>query len=103
MIRQVTVTCAVVLVILGLFSARAQQTYPAFTMVSKVTDYDAKGEALSSRTWQDKLAKALLEDLAAEEKWDQAFANSHDKLAALADEAIVEFEQGETRPLDESL
>lgn len=52
---------------------------------------------------QDQLAKTLLEDLAAEEKWDQAFANSHDRLAALADEAIVEFEQCDTRPLDESL
>ena len=52
---------------------------------------------------QDVLAKTLLEDLAAEEKWDQAFANSQDKLAALADEAIAEFEQGETRPLEESL
>lgn len=28
---------------------------------------------------QNELAKVLLEDLAAEEKWDQAFANSHDK------------------------
>ena len=52
---------------------------------------------------QDELAKALLEDLAAEEKWDEAFGNSRDKLAALADEAIAEFEQGETRPLEESL
>jgi len=52
---------------------------------------------------QDELAKALLADLSAEEKWDQAFANSPDKLAALADEAIAEFEQGVTRPLEESL
>ena len=48
---------------------------------------------------QDVLAKALLEDLAAEEKWDETFANSHDKLAALADEAIAEFEQGRTMVL----
>ena len=51
---------------------------------------------------QDVLAKALLEDLAAEEKWDQAFANSHDRLAALADEAIAEFEQDETRLLEQT-
>lgn len=49
------------------------------------------------------LAKALLEDLAAEEKWDETFANSHDKLAVLADEALAEFEQGKTMPLEESL
>lgn len=52
---------------------------------------------------QDLLARTLLEDLAAEEKWDEALANSQDKLAALADEALTEFEQGETRPLEESL
>jgi hypothetical protein len=52
---------------------------------------------------QDELARHLLEDLAAEEKWDQAFANSQDQLATLADEALVEFDQGETRPLEESL
>ncbi|MGH9930706.1 MAG: hypothetical protein ACREA9_15970 [Pyrinomonadaceae bacterium] len=52
---------------------------------------------------QDMLARALLEDLAAEEKWDEALANSQNKLAALADEALTEFEKGETRPLEESL
>ena len=52
---------------------------------------------------QDVLAKALLEDLAAEEKWDKSFANSHDELAVLADEALSEFEHGKTMPLDESL
>jgi hypothetical protein len=39
---------------------------------------------------QDVLARALLEDLAAEEKWDETFANSHDKLAVLADETLAE-------------
>jgi hypothetical protein len=52
---------------------------------------------------QDLLARAWLEDLAAEEKWDEALANSPDKLATLADEALAEFERGETRPLEESL
>lgn len=52
---------------------------------------------------QDVLAKALLEDLAAEEKWDKTFADSHEKLAVLADEALGEFEQGKTMPLEESL
>lgn len=54
MIRPLSVTCApvfVALVVLSLSSAQAQQTYPAFTMVVQTTDYDAKGEALSSRMW----------------------------------------------------
>ena len=52
---------------------------------------------------QDMLARTLLEDFAAEEKWDEALTNSQEKLAALADEALTEFEQGDTRPLEESL
>jgi hypothetical protein len=52
---------------------------------------------------QDELGRILLEDLAAEEKWDRAFATSEDELVALADEALTEFERDETRPLEESL
>jgi hypothetical protein len=52
---------------------------------------------------QDMLARALLEDLDAEEEWDEALANSQDELETLGDEALAEFEQGETRPLEESL
>ena len=56
-----------------------------------------------SEAEQDMLARALLEEFAAEEKWDEALANSPDKLAALADEGLTEFEKGETRPLEECL
>ena len=52
---------------------------------------------------QDMLAKMLLDDLAAEEKWDETFANSQDKLARLADEALVEYQQGKTKKLEEIL
>lgn len=39
---------------------------------------------------QDLLAQSLLDDLDAEEKWDETFANSQDELAKLADEALSE-------------
>lgn len=52
---------------------------------------------------QDLLARTLLEDFAAEGKWEQTLANSSDTLASLADEALAEYEQGDTKPLDESL
>ncbi len=52
---------------------------------------------------QDMLAQTLLDDLAAEEKWDDAFANSQDKLASLADEALAEYESGKTKTLEEIL
>lgn len=52
---------------------------------------------------QDMLAQTLLDDLAAEEKWDDAFAKSQDKLALLADEALAEYESGKTKTLEEIL
>ena len=52
---------------------------------------------------QDMLARTLLEDFAAEEKWDATLANSQAKLGALADEALAELDRGETQPLEESL
>lgn len=50
---------------------------------------------------QDMLARMLLDDLAAEEKWDDAFAKSQDKLALLADEALAEYRDSKTKALDE--
>ena len=52
---------------------------------------------------QDFLAQILLDDLASEEVWEQSFAQSRDKLAQLADEALSEYQRGETKPLEESL
>ena len=49
---------------------------------------------------QNVLAKRLLNELAAEEKWEKAFAGSEDILSRLADEAIEEYKQGRTKPLD---
>ena len=49
---------------------------------------------------QNALAKRLLNELAAERKWDKAFASSEDVLSRLADEAIEEHRQGRTKPLD---
>lgn len=39
---------------------------------------------------QDMIAQTLLDDLAAEEKWDDAFAEPQEKLALLAEEALSE-------------
>ena len=61
----------------------------AFTEASKLTEAE-----------QDAFASLLLEELESERKWSQAFAATQDKLAALADEALAEFELGQTQPLD---
>ena len=49
---------------------------------------------------QDMLALRLLDELAAEEAFDQTLAATGDRLAALAVEALAEFHAGEAAPLD---
>ena len=49
---------------------------------------------------QDALARRLLDELAAEKKWDSLFAESEELLANLADEALEEHKSGKTKPLD---
>jgi hypothetical protein len=50
---------------------------------------------------QDALGALLLEELASEQRWSEAFAHSQHELEMLADEALAEFEQGKTEHLDE--
>ena len=52
---------------------------------------------------QDLIARYVLDDIEAEEKWDETFANSQDELSLLADEALKDFEDGRTKSLDEIL
>jgi len=49
---------------------------------------------------QDAIATKILEELEDEEKWDTAFAQSQDRLAKLASEAMEEYHAGETEALD---
>jgi len=52
---------------------------------------------------QNALAKMILAEIEDEKRWEDAFAASQDKLAALADEAKAEHRAGKTRPMDEVL
>lgn len=49
---------------------------------------------------QDALAGWILEELASERRWEQAFAGSHSVLQKLADEALAEHRAGKTEVLD---
>jgi len=49
---------------------------------------------------QDALAKAVLEELAAERHWDELFGESSEVLVELAKEALAEHRAGRTRELD---
>ena len=50
---------------------------------------------------QDALAALLLEEIAAERRWEALFSQSQDQLAGLAAEALAEFREGKTKLLDE--
>lgn len=49
---------------------------------------------------QDAVGQWLLDELASDRRWDDAFQGSGDALAKLADEARREHRAGQTRPLD---
>jgi len=49
---------------------------------------------------QNVIAKWLLEELAAEKKWELMFAESENILDKLADEALAEHKKGKTNPLN---
>ena len=49
---------------------------------------------------QDALASLLLSEMESEARWQKSFAESADKLAALADEALAELDAGRTEPLE---
>lgn len=51
---------------------------------------------------QDALAAWILEELASERRWEEAFAASGDRLDQLANEALAEHHAGRTRVLDPS-
>jgi len=50
---------------------------------------------------QEALAALLLDEIASERLWDQAFAQTQNQIAKLADEALTEFQEGRTVLLDE--
>ncbi len=49
---------------------------------------------------QNSFAEWLLAELESERRWEVAFAQSSDRLARLADEALEEHRRGETKELD---
>lgn len=61
----------------------------AFAAASRLSDSE-----------QDAFASLLLAELDSERRWSEAFAATQDELSTLADEALREFEAGETRPMD---
>ena len=61
----------------------------AFTVASKLSEPE-----------QDSFTRWLLSELESEKKWDDLFGDSQDLLSRLADEAIAEHRNGNTKRLD---
>lgn len=53
-----------------------------------------------SKKEQDALATWILDELASEQRWDRAFAESPHMLDQLADQALAEHHEGRTKKLD---
>ena len=49
---------------------------------------------------QDAFARWILEELDAEQRWEKLWAGSQNELALLAQEALQEHRNGQTKPLD---
>lgn len=49
---------------------------------------------------QDAFASLLLAELDSDRRWSEAFAATQNQLSAFADEALREFEAGQTEPMD---
>jgi hypothetical protein len=70
------------------------------TFMTKLLEEAFAEAAKLSAQEQDALAAVILEELASERRWDQAFADSADLLAQLADQALAEHRAGKTQVLD---
>ncbi|MGB9627416.1 MAG: hypothetical protein ACPL6D_02030 [Thermodesulfobacteriota bacterium] len=49
---------------------------------------------------QNALARWLIEEIISEKKWEETFAESENLLDKLSDEALAEYLEGKTKPLD---
>lgn len=65
-----------------------------------VTDAEGNRQAvqLDLAVWEEIVA--IIEELEAEQRWDELFVNSQDALIELGREALQEHHQGLTEPLD---
>ena len=68
--------------------------------MTQLLEHAFKEASRLSEIEQDAVASLLLGELESERKWTRTFASSQDPLAHLADEALREFEAGETHPME---
>jgi hypothetical protein len=65
-----------------------------------VLNWQAWEEVVAALEKLETLEASLAEELADDQRWDEAFAKSQDVLERLADEALADYRKGRTRILD---
>ncbi len=73
-----------------------------FAMTTTLQEAFEKAAALPPER-QEALAAIVLEEIEADERWQQSFAQSQEALSRLAAEALEEDAQGRTQDLDKLL
>ncbi len=68
-------------------------------MTELLQDAFSKAAALSTAE-QNALATWLIEEIQSERRWEELFSRSGEELESLAREALEEFREGSTLPLD---
>jgi len=71
--------------------------------VTKLLEQSFSAVSKLSEEEQDAIAALIMEELASERQWAEAFSKSQDELAKLAEEALEEFRTGKTKPWDLSI
>jgi hypothetical protein len=69
----------------------------AWAVISQLPEQQQDAIAQCGRS---PIASLILKEIASERECRKAFAKSEDKLAQLADEALAEFREGKTKPLE---
>lgn len=69
-------------------------------MMTKLLEKAFAEAAKLSESEQEALAAWILEELASERRWEEAFAASADALTHLAHETVTEHQAGKTQELD---
>jgi len=68
--------------------------------MTQLLEHAFKEASKLSDSAQDAVASLLLAELESERRWDHAFTSSQDELSRLADGALRELAEGETKPMD---
>ena len=68
--------------------------------MTKLLDSAFKEAESLPKIEQNMFAQFIIDEIHSEKKWDETFANSEDILAELADDALIEYKEGNTETIN---